>query len=169
MTTRILSRIILWAAPILFLAAMVFHRGFNDWFSSWFEEAAEATGVASGFDSIATAEARAAGINPSWVRAVMLIESGHDQFAVSRRGAMGLMQLMPETVKKCGLKNNAEAFRPQQNISCGVKELKAWLQKTNDLAAATQAYNGGLSCVGRCAESVQHAKKVFAAMARDAK
>lgn len=169
MATRLITRLILWTLPILFIGLMLFSLRFRAWFDSWFEAAAEASLTAAHFDEIATEEARAAGINPSWVRAVMWVESKHDQFAVSPRGAMGLMQLMPATIKRCGLTNNGEAFKPRQNIKCGVKELKGWLDKYGSLEAATQAYNGGSGCLGKCAESVQHSRKVFAALARDAR
>jgi soluble lytic murein transglycosylase-like protein len=72
------------------------------------------------------------------VDAIIEVESGWDPYAVSRRGAVGLMQLMPATAVKLGVRNR---FRPQENLRAGVEHL-AWLNRRfkGDLRLVTAAY-----------------------------
>lgn len=79
------------------------------------------------------------------VHAVIKAESNYDQFAISPKGALGLMQLMPETALKYGVKNILE---PEQNIEGGIKYLKDLIkqyQGNRDLVLA--AYNAGQTAV----------------------
>jgi len=81
------------------------------------------------------------GIDPALVHAVMHQESGFDPRAVSPKGAMGLMQLMPETALLVGV---SDAFDTEQNIMGGAEYLKQCLQRFGgDLVKALAAYNAG--------------------------
>ncbi len=79
--------------------------------------------------------------------AVIRTESDYDQNAVSRKGAMGLMQLMPETGKQYGVQN---FFDPEENIRAGAKHLRALLDRYfGDTKMALAAYNAGITAVDR--------------------
>lgn len=84
-------------------------------------------------------------INPALVKAVIKAESNFDPYAVSKKGARGLMQLMPETMKDLQVYN---PFHPRENINGGVKFLKQLLDRFNhDLSLSLAAYNAGPNVV----------------------
>lgn len=87
------------------------------------------------------------GVDPALVRAVIHAESAFKADAVSRKGAIGLMQLMPATAKDMGVEDSS---LPAQNIQGGVKYL-AWLLELHkgDVTLATAAYNAGPGAVRR--------------------
>ena len=86
-------------------------------------------------------------INPQLVQAIIKVESGYNTNARSRKGAKGLMQLIPEIARKFGVKN---AFNPQQNIAGGVAYLKHLLGVfSGDVFLSVAAYNAGPSAVLR--------------------
>ena len=79
--------------------------------------------------------------------AVIRAESGFQPRAVSRRGAGGLMQLMPETAAILGVR---DVFDPHQNIDAGVRHLRALIERFgHDLRLAVAAYNAGEKAVLR--------------------
>lgn len=87
------------------------------------------------------------GVDPALVRAVIHAESAFQPGAKSRKGALGLMQLMPETARDMGVTN---ALSPEQNIRGGVRYLSWLLQKNSgNTLLATAAYNAGPGAVER--------------------
>ena len=86
-------------------------------------------------------------LEPALVTAVILAESGGDPQAVSKRGARGLMQLMPATARRYGVSN---VFDPEQNIRAGAQYLHDLAERyQNDLQLMLAAYNAGPEAVDR--------------------
>jgi soluble lytic murein transglycosylase-like protein len=86
-------------------------------------------------------------VDPDLVRAVIRVESGFDAKAVSSKGAMGLMQLIPATAQRFGVAN---PFDPKQNIDGGVNYLRHLLDLFGgDLNLSLAAYNAGEHTVQR--------------------
>jgi soluble lytic murein transglycosylase-like protein len=87
------------------------------------------------------------GVDPALVRAVIKTESNFNRWAVSNKGARGLMQLIPETGFRYGVR---DFFDPQQNVEGGVQYLKFLLEKFNgNLDLSLAAYNAGENLVER--------------------
>ncbi|MGA8142832.1 MAG: lytic transglycosylase domain-containing protein [Candidatus Acidiferrales bacterium] len=86
-------------------------------------------------------------MDPALVKAVISTESGWNPQAVSRKGAVGLMQLIPETAQRFGVGN---PYDPAQNVEAGTTYLKALLDRYNgDLNKSLAAYNAGEHAVDR--------------------
>ncbi|HEV8310557.1 MAG TPA: transglycosylase SLT domain-containing protein [Methylomirabilota bacterium] len=80
-------------------------------------------------------------VDPRLVQAVVVVESAGNPRAVSRKGAQGLMQLMPQRSAELGVRN---AFDPQQNVDGGVRHLRDLLERfSGDVTLALAAYNAG--------------------------
>jgi hypothetical protein len=86
-------------------------------------------------------------VDANLVRAVIKVESNFNPAAVSRKGAMGLMQLMPATARKFNLSN---PFDARQNVDAGVRQLKRLLDNFGgDVGLTLAAYNAGEAAVNR--------------------
>jgi len=85
------------------------------------------------------------GVEPALLHAVISVESGYNARAVSKRGASGLMQLMPETARRYRV---ADVFDPAENVRAGAQYLSDLLKLfDNDLNLALAAYNAGEAAV----------------------
>jgi len=105
-------------------------------------------------------------LHPALIRAVIKAESGFDPRAVSRAGAIGLMQLMPQTARQLNVTN---PFDPAQNVDAGVRHLKKLLQDFGgNVKLSLAAYNAGEGAVHRSsgipnyAETKNYVKRISA-------
>jgi soluble lytic murein transglycosylase-like protein len=99
------------------------------------------------FDKIIHETARRHGVDTALVKAVIRAESDFVPHAVSPKGALGLMQLMPATAR---MHNIWRAFEPSQNVEGGVRHLRYLLDRYNgNLRLALAAYNAGEGAVDR--------------------
>jgi soluble lytic murein transglycosylase-like protein len=99
------------------------------------------------YDDIITEHARRNGVRSDLVRAVMQVESAFNPYARSSKGAMGLMQLMPATMRQYGVRN---AFNPSENVRAGVAYLRDLLDRySNNEQLALAAYNAGPGAVDK--------------------
>lgn len=110
--------------------------------------------------------ARSYELEPALLHAVISVESGYNPKARSRKGASGLMQLMPDTARRYGV---ADIFDPGQNIRAGARYLRDLLRMfNNDMKLALAAYNAGENAVARHGrippyqETVAYVPKVLA-------
>jgi soluble lytic murein transglycosylase-like protein len=97
------------------------------------------------YSKVIETAARANRLEPALLQAVMVTESGGDPNALSRKGARGLMQLMPATARLYGVRN---PFDPEQNIRAGSQYLRDLTDRyRNDLELVLAAYNAGPAAV----------------------
>jgi hypothetical protein len=98
-------------------------------------------------DQIIVGTAQRHSVDPDLVRAIVKVESNYNPAAISRKGAMGLMQLIPGTAQRFGVSN---VFDPEENVDGGVRYLKHLLGLYNgNLRLSLAAYNAGESAVDR--------------------
>jgi len=99
------------------------------------------------YDQIISSCSAKYGVSPYLIKAVIHAESGYNPNAVSRKGASGLMQLMPATAKSLKVNNS---FDPKDNVEGGVKYLRFLLDTfRGDVSLAVAAYNAGLTKVAK--------------------
>lgn len=99
------------------------------------------------YDHIISTCASKYGVNQSLIKAVIQAESGYNPNAISRKGASGLMQLMPGTARSLNVSNS---FDPKDNVEGGVKYLRFLLDTfRGDVSLAVAAYNAGLNKVAK--------------------
>jgi len=104
------------------------------------------------FDNLIEEHATRNGVRQDLVRAVIQVESAFNPRAISNKGAMGLMQLMPATARQFGVSN---AFDPEQNVRGGVAYLRQLLDRYDgDERLALAAYNAGPAAVDRHGQTV---------------
>jgi soluble lytic murein transglycosylase-like protein len=115
-------------------------------------------------------------VDPELIEAVIAVESGFNTRALSPKGARGLMQLMPATAKRYGMKNEQELHIPVRNVDMGVRHLKDLLNLHNgQVALAIASYNAGQGAVTKHGqripgyrETMLYVPAVMAYMARHA-
>lgn len=90
------------------------------------------------------------GVDPELIEALIAIESNFNTHALSPKGARGLMQLMPATAKRYGMKNEQELHVPSKNIDIGVRHLKELLElHRGQVSLAIASYNAGQGAVAK--------------------
>ena len=104
------------------------------------------------YDELITEHARLNAVRTDLVRAVVQVESAFNPFAQSTKGALGLMQLMPATIQRFGVKN---PFNPVENVRAGVAYLRQLLDRyDNNEQLALAAYNAGPGAVDSHGQTV---------------
>jgi len=117
------------------------------------------------YDSLISELSKRYQVDFALIKAMIRAESGFNPFAVSRKGAKGLMQLMPETASRMNVSN---VFNPRENVEGGVRYFKHLLSLfNNDLRLSLAAYNAGENVVAELRsippyrETVDYVKKVL--------
>lgn len=101
----------------------------------------------SRFKPLVEKAAREHQLDEALLRAIIAVESNYDPNAVSRRGAVGLMQLMPQTARRYGVTN---LYDPAQNIQGGARYLRDLMRRfNNDMDLALAAYNAGEAAIAQ--------------------
>jgi soluble lytic murein transglycosylase-like protein len=104
------------------------------------------------YDNLIGEHARLNGVRTDLVRAVVQVESGFNPWAKSPKGALGLMQLMPATIERFGVRN---PFNPAENVRAGVQYLRQLLDRyQNNEQLALAAYNAGPGAVDKHGQRV---------------
>jgi hypothetical protein len=111
------------------------------------EAVVEAAPLPTNFDEVLEQIAAENALSPILMRSVIKVESNYNPFAVSSKGAMGLMQLMPETARRFSV---ADVFNPIDNMKGGAKYLRFLLDLFNgDNRLAVAAYNAGEKAIAK--------------------
>jgi soluble lytic murein transglycosylase-like protein len=117
------------------------------------------------YDSLISEFSKKYQVDFALIKAIIRAESGFNPYAVSRKGAKGLMQLMPETASRVNVSNS---FNPRENIEGGVRYFKYLLSLFNDdLRLSLAAYNAGENIVSEVRsippyrETIDYVKKVL--------
>jgi soluble lytic murein transglycosylase-like protein len=148
------------------VGAQALRPGFKTEFGSGSRAAAVSSTSESDdqFDSIVRQSAERNKVDPALVKAVISTESGWNPRAISPKGAVGLMQLIPGTAQRFGVDNR---FDPAQNVEGGTMYLRSLLDRYNgDLTKSLAAYNAGEGAVDRSGgvpqfpETQQYVRKV---------
>ncbi len=117
------------------------HKGYKLYLRTGFFNVKDFNNYFKKYDHLIHKYSEIYNIDYSLVKAVVRAESGYNSKAISRKGAMGLMQLMPETASLFDCEN---PFDPESNIRTGIKYLKYLLNYfNNDIKLALAAYNAG--------------------------
>lgn len=102
---------------------------------------------ATRYDAIIEGAASTNAVEANLLRAVIVVESGFNSRAVSKRGAVGLMQLMPATASRFGVSN---PYDPRENVHAGARYLKFLMDRFGqNVRLALAAYNAGEEAVDR--------------------
>jgi soluble lytic murein transglycosylase len=140
-------------------AAVLFVRG-PEWYQRFYHPLAYADAVA--------AEARAQRLDPYMLAALVNVESGFRAEVVSSAGAVGLMQVLPETgaqvARDTGLRERVTAEtlkRPGTNLRVGTRHLRALLDRYGKSDVALAAYNAGSVAVDRWLAEAKHSGRPF--------
>jgi soluble lytic murein transglycosylase-like protein len=93
--------------------------------------------------------AKKRGVDSALVHAVIAAESGYNPRAVSPKGAVGLMQLMPATASDYGVVSTDDLFNPKTNVDTGTRHLGRLMRKYKNIRHAVMAYNAGEGALKR--------------------
>lgn len=122
--------------------------------------------IKSQYDALIVNTSLKYNLEPSFIKAIIHVESAFDKYALSHKGAMGLMQLMPGTASSYQLNQNQ--FDANRNIEAGVQHLKDLMDRyDNDKKLSLAAYNAGQGAVSKYNgvppydETVDYIKKVM--------
>ena len=142
--TTVTGRSLPWAVPLVF--ALSFGASASVEASQPMADRAQWTRAA--IEALVDSVSADFGLDAKLVHSVVRVESNYDPQAVSRKGAMGLMQLMPATARRLAV---GDPFDPRENVRGGVTELSRLLAVYDgSLALALAAYNAGEGAVSRC-------------------
>jgi hypothetical protein len=111
------------------------------------------------YEPVIQEASRTYGVDPELIRAVIRAESNFKNESTSPKGAMGLMQIMPETAKDLGIR---DAYDPRENIMGGTRYLKGLLDRyRDDVPTALAAYNWGMGNVERRPDKLPRETRVY--------
>jgi soluble lytic murein transglycosylase-like protein len=102
------------------------------------------------------------GVDAAWISALIEVESGFNERAVSPKGARGLMQIMPATASDYGVRNARDLLDPSRNLDVGVRHLRDLLKAhDNNWVLTLSAYNAGRGAVARQGNRIPRYKETM--------